>query len=198
MERGTKIVVELLASGMPTGEVAETVGCTSSAVSQVADAYSEAIAQRALEMKHTANSPVGSEGSISADIDSRLDSLEHTILEKIEKTLPLETNLMKLSKVFQTINGAKRRSRNEGLPQGAVVNNTQVVALTLPEHISRSPKYKTNSQGQIIEVDGTVLETASESFVNKLAGVAEENKDELPQERNSEKTQKTLTQESNS
>lgn len=179
MERGTRIVIELLAKGTTKSEIAELVGCSHSAVCQVEEAYCEAIGQRASEMRAAEAAPTSSE-EMAESLDSRLDRMEHTLLDKIESAVPLETNLMKLSKVFQTVNGAKRRSKGEGLAAGAVVNNVNVVSLRLPEHINREHKFVRDSHGQIVEVDGQAFNTASEQLVNKMAGIdsAEESEHE--------------------
>ena len=103
MERGTKIAIEMLGKGLSQVEVSRILGCTESAISQVVTSYSEQISELAV----TAN-------AVTASLDEQMEQIEHLLVEKIRNAIPLETDVMKLARLFQTINGAKRRSKGEG------------------------------------------------------------------------------------
>ncbi len=154
----------MLSKNIPQAEVARILNCTPSAVSQVAATYATKIAEAST--LSTTSTEV---------MEDSMDRIENKLLEKIENTLPLETDLMKLTKMFQVVNGAKRRSKGEGhVGAGNVtVDNRKVVQLNLPAHMQRQVEYTTNNQNQVVEINGRNLSIASTKSIEKMAGIGD-------------------------
>lgn len=154
---GTQIAIEMLGKGFTQAECVRVLGVTASAISQVATNHADKIAALQAE---------SSEASQLAD--SKLDKLEMMLVDKLEKMIPLEGDAMKVTKMFATINAAKRRSKGEG--QSTTVNHNTVVQLELPAHlVERQVQYQTNAQNEVIQVEGRDIITASSKAVRNMA-----------------------------
>lgn len=153
----------MLSKNISQVEVARIVGCTASAVSQVATKYASQI-QNSCAL-----------ATASGDVmEDAMDRIESQLLEKIERTLPLETDLMKITRMFQVVNGAKRRSKGEGLNGGNfTIDNRKVVQLNLPAHMMKQVQYTTNEQNQVVEINGRNLSIASTKAIEVMAGITE-------------------------
>lgn len=160
MERATNIVIELLAKGTSQAEVAELTGNTASAISQVASRYQQQIAEK------TADATLAG-GSHS----QKLDTLESLITSKLTGMIALETDTMKVAKMFQLVNSALRRDAGERA--GSAGGNTQqtVVQLNLPQQSMKEITVMTNSRNDVVAVDGRDLTPASITSVNSMAGL---------------------------
>jgi hypothetical protein len=187
MQRGTKIVIELLAAGKSASEVAEIIGCTDEEVLSVASAYETEITTKrndiAISKPVTANEAAETR-------DQRLDGIEDALIAKMENMVPLQTDIMKVASVFKVVNGAKRRSTGEG-HQGTTINN--VVQLNLPEHIRKNPEYVLNGQSQVVSVGGRGLSVASTDQIKDLAGLGEETENDTISETTTNAVQRTGT-----
>jgi predicted transcriptional regulator len=165
MERPTKIVLELLSKGCSQVEVAELTGNTESAISQVATKYATQLAVSRAEVSVA----TGAHGS-------KLDRLEALAAERLEGMMVLETDTMKLAKIFQILNGAIRRDSGEkGGSAGAASNttNTQVIVqLSTPAHLAKRVSILTNSNNDVVRVGDRDLTAASMSYVSALAGIS--------------------------
>jgi predicted transcriptional regulator len=159
MQRGTKIAIEMLGKGLSQVEVSRIIGCTESAISQVATSYAQQIAL----LSETAN-------AVTASLDEQMEHIETLLVEKIRNAIPLETDVMKLARLFQTINGAKRRSQGEGASGTTVINNNNnnVVVLDLPQRMQKEVTYTTNPQNEVVEVNGQSLAIASTKQVEGM------------------------------
>lgn len=140
-----ELVIKLLSQGIPTSQIAAAAGCDESYVSQLkADPE---IAKRVAEK--TAVTTIA-----DANFDERLDRAEETVLGRIEKSIGF-ANLPQALAAFRTLNTARRRK--EG-PIGPAVTNINVT-LTLPANAL--PRYVTNSNNEIVEVEGRTLVSAT-------------------------------------
>jgi hypothetical protein len=140
-----KTVAKYLAQGIPTQQVAAAVGCEESYISQLR-ADPEIVAMIAeLTVAITTK---------DVDYDERMNSAEEKALERIEKSLGF-ANFSQALAAFRTLNNARRRKDG---PVTANVTNLNVT-LTLPA--SAIPRYLTNSQNEIIEVEGKTLVSAT-------------------------------------
>lgn len=97
--------------------------------------------------------------------DDAMDRIEAAALEKLELSIALEVDPMKILKVFQTINTAKRRSLGEGqnTPSTIINNETKIVQIQMPVRmLSHSPDdFETNSNNEVIRVGKTLMVTAT-------------------------------------
>lgn len=140
-----ELVIKLLSQGIPTSQIAAAAGCDESYVSQLkADPE---IARKVAEK--TAVTTIA-----DANFDERLDRAEETVLSRIEKSIGF-ANLPQALAAFRTLNTARRRK--EG-PLGPPVTNINVT-LTLPANAI--PRYVTNSNNEIVEVEGRTLVSAT-------------------------------------
>jgi transcriptional regulator with XRE-family HTH domain len=160
MDNGTKTVIELLAKGLGASEIARMFDVTPSSVSQIKANYAEQI-----EAKRS--------DSTLAKVtnDTMLDKIERTLLEKIEEVLPHESDLRILGGMLKTINGAVRRSAGEssGVGSGKEVETAQLHLHA--SFIQNNITFKQDSQGQVVQVEGTNLNTASSDMVKKMAQI---------------------------
>ena len=142
-----EVAMELLLKNVTPEEVALTIGCD---VSYVMGLQQDPEFNSTLVQKRT--------GHVieKHDRDSAIDSLETIALGRLLETLPSETNTRVIIQAFNTLNGAKRRSANEG----KINTGGTVVELHMPTFISNSRvEYQKDQQGQVVSIGGRRLET---------------------------------------
>ena len=86
--------------------------------------------------------------------DSKYDTLEDELLEKLDTLKDLICNPMQVLKALQVLNTAKRRGSSS--PE-AIINNTQIVNLSMPTIIIT--KFQTNQNNQVIKAGSQDLVT---------------------------------------
>lgn len=162
MERATQIVIELLAKGSSQSEVAELTGNSASAISQCATKYHAQISAK------QADSQLATTGH-----GKKLDRIESMLADKMIGMIALETDIMKVGMLLTKVNAAVRRDEGEvgGSGSRGTVVNQQVVQLQLSPHLQRTLKVITNSNNDVVAVDGRDLTPASMNHVNSLAGI---------------------------
>lgn len=149
-------IIELLGEGVPPSVVAQSVGCDPSYVSQICEQedviarIQDLRAQRAAEM-------VGK--------DRDINDIEQLALNRIKTLLPMQTDLMKITKVFATMNGA-RKSTDIGLAQAGNQPST-VVSLSLPAAAEVFLRLTTDNQ--VVEIAGrSMVPLPSAQVASKL------------------------------
>ena len=154
---------KLLGSGVQAEIVAATLGCEPSYISQLLsdDHFREEVI--ALRMATL---------TAATERDSAIDDIEDHLLEKIKESIDYIVKPRELLSAFNIINAAKRRG--VGVGQNTVQNNV-VVQLTLPTVIQN--KFVTNSQGEVIEVDGKTTVTMPPAQLLKQLAEQKENTD---------------------
>ena len=138
-------IVELLGAGISQSQVASACGVEESYISQLMEdeQFRELIQEKRA-------------GKAVADkqIDDTIERIEKNALDKIERLLPFETNLMKVLKVFQAANAAKKKAESALQPQtnaGAVVN------ILMPQQALI--QFKLTADSQVVEVGARALTT---------------------------------------
>jgi len=158
--------IRLLAQGIPTSQVAAACGVSDSYVSQLKadpDAQSQIAEQQAA-------------ASIAdMEFDSDLEDAEALALDKIKKNLPF-ANMGQAIAAFRILNTARRRS-DPVMQSDAQVSVT--VNLTLPQ--SAIPKYVTNNQNEIIEVEGQTMLSATAKTLDQILADRNAKDPRLPQ-----------------
>lgn len=146
--------ITLLAQGISTSQVAAAIGCDDSYISQLrADPeVQQQIAERS-----------ATQTLADVTFDSTLERAESLALEKIEKNLPFAT-LGQAMAAFRVLNGARRRK--DGVPTGGDQGITVNVSLTLPANAM--PRYITNAQSEIVEVDGKTMVSATPKTIDQI------------------------------
>jgi hypothetical protein len=99
--------------------------------------------------------------------DNKYDALEDRLLDQLEQVLPMCHKPMELSRMLQTINGAKRR----GASAPTEVHNTAVVvSITLPSVIVQ--KFTTNVNNQVISAGTQDLVTVQSSAMDGMVAAS--------------------------
>lgn len=152
-----ELAMELLLKGIPAEEVALTIGTD---VSYIIGLQNDPTFHNKLVNGRT-------ERVVETyDRDSSIDSLETIALSRLVDVLPTETNTRVLIQAFNTLNGAKRRSKGEQRQQAG---NT-VVELHLPAFINENKvAFQKDQQGQVVAIDGRVLQTIDTKTLLKEA-----------------------------
>lgn len=142
-------IKELLGSGLSNDVVASAVGCDPSYVSQL---MSNENFRDAVVALRTASLAAASKQ------DSRINSIEEKLTEKLDHMVDTMYKPSDVLRAFQVLNAAKRR----GVPATEAVSNRQaVVNLTLPVQLVQN--FITNSNGEVVEVEGQTLVTMPSS-----------------------------------
>lgn len=146
--------ITLLAQGIPTSQVAAAIGCDDSYISQL---KADPEVQREIAERGATQT--------LADVtfDSTLERAEMLALDKIERNLPFAT-LGQAMAAFRVLNGARRRK--DGIPVAGDNAVTVNVSLTLP--VNAMPRYVTNAQSEIVEVDGKTMISATPKTIDEI------------------------------
>lgn len=126
--------------GVPITAIAEALGVTASAITQRVAAL-----------------------QLTAPQDAKLDSLEAKILSKLESTLDLVIDPMKLAKLLQVVNGAKRRGEAIGAGVPGFVSTAD-----LPPRVVNNFIVQFNAQNQAVAVGGKTLVTIGTDHLRRL------------------------------
>lgn len=178
MEQGEKLAIRLLATGHTVAEAAALLECDTDVIDAVQEAYAQQIIDEREQLPEHVTA-TSTEVAETLTHDQKLHRAEATALEKLEVGLSTETNLMKIGRIFQLLNSAKRRDTGEGLENGPVtIDNRKIVVLNLPEKAIKRPDITVNHLNEVVAVEGQELTIASSKFINELAGLSEENTDE--------------------
>lgn len=147
-------IIELLAAGVPTSQIAAAVGCTDSYVSQLrADPEVQAfLATKAVAV--TAK---------DVAFDTALESAETMALQKLEKGLQF-ANFSQALAAFRVLNSA--RKRQDKFAQTDNAGTTINVNLTLPANAM--PRYTLSGKNEIIEVEGQTMVTATPKSLDQI------------------------------
>ena len=160
-------IIELLAQGIPTSQIAAAVGCTDAYVSQL---KADPEVQTELAKLRVAGS------AEDARFDATLERAETLALNKIETNLPF-ANMGQALAAFKILNSARRRK--DGFQQVDSGATTINVNLTIPS--IAIPRYTVNAQSEIIDVAGqTMLTMAPKSLDQILAARAAANLPQIP------------------
>lgn len=145
----------LLGTGVPASTVAASLGISNARISQLLS--DEAFAARVAELRYN-NLAKHNER------DGKADSIEDMLLEKIEESIPLVHRPMELTKMYQVLNGAKRRGTST--PE-AMIEKQSIVQLVVPIQIIN--KFQANTQGQVVTVGEQNLLTIQSGSLDGLA-----------------------------
>lgn len=147
--------LDLLGTGVTAATAAATLGVSDAYISQLLseeDFKEQVVAKRVLSLsKHNAR-------------DDKYDQLEDKALELLERTMPFVMDPMKLTRIVQTLNGAKRRGASA--PE-AISGQTQIVQLVLPNVIMEKFSVVKNADNMVIEAGDQKLITATSMNLTK-------------------------------
>lgn len=143
----------LLSSGVDQESTAKALGVTASYISQLMaqdDFRAKVIEARFMNaQKHN-------------DIDNKYDTLEEKLLEQLEQSVPLLMKPQEISRVLQTVNGAKRR----GTSAPETLHSQQpVVQLTIPAQVIQ--KFTVNIDNMVVQAGQQNLVTMQSATLLK-------------------------------
>ena len=154
---------EALAQGQKQRDIAKQLGVTESAVSQQ-------VKQVKQEAPATGAPAATGAASPAQQIDTAYENVELKLVQRLEQQLDtgfLAMNSKELLQAIRTINGTKRRTGAEGLPQGtSITQNNTMVSLQMPARIRHQVIKNVNNE--IIEVDGKTLLTVDPTQLSRL------------------------------
>jgi hypothetical protein len=149
----------LLADGIPAGTVANALGVTPSAITQlIADPqFSSELATLKFEKlsKHNAK-------------DSTYDEMEELLQEQLKNAIPMLFKPFEIAKVLKTVNEAKRRGATSiensgtGAPTITINMPTQIVNMISKDDVIL------NSANQVVRASGLDLITLQSTNMSKL------------------------------
>lgn len=148
-------LTRLLGRGASNKDVAEELGLTPSAVTQLA--AKPEVAQKIEEAQAT-------QLALSTKIDESYDRIEEKLLTQLERTIPLLMRPGEIAKVLQTVNGAKRRGAGH---RASEEGPARILNLNIP--IALQTKFVVNSANQVIEAGAQTLVTMPSSNISKMA-----------------------------
>lgn len=150
------LVTELSKPNATPSSVAERLGCTTSAITQALQA-DPALQQQVMEARLVA-------AKSGLYLDEKYDKLEKTALEQLEKVLPYVSDPMKLARVAQTMNAAKRRAGPQVAGEGS---ESKVVRLLLPRIVEHSIQLGQNNE--VVQIGERALVTMPAASVLQQA-----------------------------
>ena len=156
----------LLSQGIPTSQVAAACGVSDSYISQL---KADPDVQTQIAEKQAASS--------IADIqfDDDLETAENMALQKIKSNIAF-ANMGQAIAAFRILNTARRRA-DPVVTSDAAVSVT--VNLTLPQ--SAVPRYVTNANNEIIEVEGQTMLSATAKNLDQILAEKHGKVSSLPQ-----------------
>lgn len=146
--------IKLLAAGLSAAKVAESLGVDSSRISQLLDQeeFKGQLADEKFSLLNRHN-----------EADAKLDSLEDKVRDRLEQTVDMIYDPMKLTRIFQVVNAAKRRGM---AVVGDGFSNSTVVSLTIPQRVVNN--FVVNSNNQVIQAGGEDLITIQPHRVQEM------------------------------
>ncbi len=148
-------ILALLGNGIPASVVATSCGVSPSYVSQLQDDPHFAEQVATLRITHLTDNTAR---------DTRMDKLEDALITKLEELIPYTTKAMEVTRIFQTLNAAKRRgAANAGQEMPAT---QQIITLNMPTQTINN--FKLTERREVIEVDGRTLVSMQGSALLKV------------------------------
>lgn len=147
----------LLGQGVPASVVASTCGVTESRISQLVS-DPEFAAQVAELRFHNLQK--------HSERDSKYDTLEDTLIKRLEDLLPLMMRPMEVLKAIQVINAAKRRGASA---PDSIVQQQTFINLTIPTTLIQ--KFQVAQNNHVVQAgEQTLITMQSGSLLQKMKG----------------------------
>jgi hypothetical protein len=146
--------LKLLGDGFNPETVASAVGISVSRVSQLLSdpQFIEKVSERRFQNLNKHN-----------ERDEKYDKMEDTLIDRMEKVLPMMFKPMEVLKALTTINGIKRRGVTS---PSSITNQQEVVTLILPTAIIQN--FTTNINNQVVKIGDKDLVTIQSGGMNDL------------------------------
>ncbi len=149
----------LLGAGIGVESVASALGVTPSRISQLLSDSDFAAAVTQIKFETM---------SAHTERDGKYDSVEDSLLKKLETSLPLLLRPSDILGAIKVINGAKRRGQDS---QEALVDRKNIVQLTMPVAIMQ--QFTTNIDNMVVGVGEKELRTISSGDLRSSCSIPE-------------------------
>lgn len=151
--------LKLLGDGFAAEQVASAIGVSPSRISQLLN--DESFSQQVAELRYKTL-------AAHTERDSAYDSLEDQLLQKLKGSLSMLFDPMKIAKLLQIINAAKRRGSTE---QSQISAAQTVVQLNMPTQIYQ--QFVTNINNQVIKAGAQELITVQSGKMAELLAASQ-------------------------
>lgn len=145
--------MELLGAGVGQEAVASALGVTASYISQLLS--DTGFASKVTALKYEAL-------AAHTERDAKYDSIEDTLLTKLERSVNLMLRPADILGAIKVINGAKRRGNDS---QESIIQQNNIVEITMPIQIVND--FTTNINNQVIKAGDQELVTIQSSKLLK-------------------------------
>lgn len=105
-------------------------------------------------------------GEAKVRMDDSADSMEQLLLDKLKRALPMMVKPMEIVRAYEVLNKAKRKVDTGTL--GSSQEGGTVLSLRIPKHTAL--RFRVDSRGEVIEVEGRPLVTMPSTGLLKLMG----------------------------
>lgn len=152
-------IVSCINAGQTDAQIASALSVSQSAIAQLVDKYG---LRESAQINET-----------FSEIDALYNKTELSAIKHLSRTVGLISDPMKLSRIIQVVNGAKRRSL---AMQGKAGEDgtSKIINLRLPKHVE--VQVQLNARNQVAEIDGREIATLPSG--NLLAEVSQDGKND--------------------
>lgn len=146
-------IIALLGNGVSPAIAASAVGCTEGYISQLMSDEDVAARVSALRFDNL---------QAASDRDKKADRIEDSLLDSLQKVLPMMMRPAEIVRSLAVVNALKRRASSA--PDTMHIHN-QVINLMLPQHTAL--RVTMSASREIVEVEGRTLVTMPASQLLK-------------------------------
>lgn len=133
-------LIELLGQNLTQTQAAKAVGVDEAEISKLltSSEFALAVSERRIVTLTAATKR-----------DNTADDLEDLFAKKLKESAPFATKPLEIARIYQIVNGAKRRGASAD-DQAKITNQTNIVVLQLPEVTKQ--KFTTNPRNEVVAV----------------------------------------------
>lgn len=138
-------IIQMLGNGLTPSIISKALGCDPSYISQL-------MADEGIRLQVAEERIKDLDRAVKAD--DLADEIEFAALEKMRALLPFVSRPLDAARIYQTVNGAKRKTQE-------VTANSTPTAPLVQIQISQEAavKFRLSSDQQVVEVDGRSMST---------------------------------------
>lgn len=164
ISHGTELIIELLAKGVPQNQVCTILQVSPSTVSEVASTHQQLIEDTSLVSRLA-----------TVEMDETRDRLEAMALRQLERTMPLETDPLKLTRIAVALNQMTRRTKGETLrpvAQQVTVTNINLPASFLNQRQNLRDSIVLNGQSEVVAIGDQTVAPATRAQIMTMQEAA--------------------------
>lgn len=157
--------IDMLGKGYDAKAVSSVTGMSIDAVRTLADKFMPAIIHTRVEQQ-----------TVELAMQDKAFAIEKLALDRLETAVRMETDSMKLMRIYNTmrLNNDKVRMEKKGLnPMGTTVINATVVRLEVPHALAQRQEFRDSitidSASRVIAIGDKSVASASKNMIDTLA-----------------------------